>query len=292
MAPQAPGTMGPPLKPAEKAKEDVQNDVMDVLGGTGIDLADEERFAFQLYNNDPFNSQQSGTDSGTFSSGRSFTQYPPGDPNSFYGAGPANAAAEIPDTQSQEEFHKKAADKAWHDAAHQLAVSRQRELNNPFLQVGLIHARMQKTARDNGLELHEGINGQMGTMKLPEHFPKRDVQVSTVIGPNGAFVTTSGNFLPADSMVVDQLALLSIATKRRLEDLLGDAYRLAKGRQTGSHGIVPEEWADVAAPNVTAGSSLVPEGAPRSGWESAVSPHSYPRKRMVFFFCPQFLLTL
>ncbi len=84
--------MGPPSKPAEKPKED-GIDVMDVLGGTGIDLREEEQYTFQMYNNS-FNSQLSGSQSGTISSGHSFTQFPPGDEASFYGAGPANAAVE------------------------------------------------------------------------------------------------------------------------------------------------------------------------------------------------------
>jgi hypothetical protein len=81
-------------------------------------------------------------------------------------------------------------------------------------------------------------------------------------------------------MLVDHLALLSIATKHRLRIFLEDAAKLAKGRQTGSHGIIPEEWADAATPADSTGSSFVTEGGPRSGWESAVSPHSNPRKRM------------
>jgi hypothetical protein len=93
---------------------------------------------------------------------------------------------------------------------------------------------------------------------------------------------TKGVFLPHDSLLVDQLALLSIATNYRLRGMIEDAVKLAKGRQTGSHGIVPEDWADVAAPSQAAHSSIVPEGAVRTGWESAVSPRSTPLKRMVY----------
>lgn len=270
--------MGPPSKPVEKPKEDGM-DVMDVLGGTGVDLREEEQYTFQMYNSS-FNSQLSGSQSGTISSGNSFTQFPPGDERSFYGAGPANAAAEKANTKSQDEYHKKAADKAWHDAARNLALSRQRELDNPFLQVGLVNMRAQKIARDNGLMLHTDPKGMMGTMKLPDNFQQRDVRVQTAVAGGVALTATNGNFLPADSMLVDQLALLSIATKHRLRGLIEDAAKLAKGRRIGSHGIIPDEWADAAAPSNPDGSSLVTEGAPRSGWESAVSPHSNPLKRM------------
>jgi hypothetical protein len=276
------GTMGPPSRPADKPKEDGV-DPMDVLGGTGVDLREEEQYTFQMYNSS-FNSQQSGSQSGAISASHSFTQFPPGDEASFYGAGPANVVAEPANTKTQNEHQAKAADKAWRDAAHNLAVSRQRELNNPFLLIGIVHKKMEKVARENGIGVNTDVNGKMGTMKLPGDFPSPTVKSQTVVGPDGSMTTTSGAFLPADSLLVDQLALMSIATKHRLRGLLEDATKLAKGRQTGSHGIVPEDWADVAAPSNVATSSLVAEGAPRSGWESAVSPRTNPLKRMSQFF--------
>jgi hypothetical protein len=277
MPPQGPGAMGPPSKPVEKPREDV--DVMDVLGGTGIDLREEEQYTLQMYNTS-FNSQLSGSQSGTISSGHSFTQFPPGDEASFYGAGPANAAAEKASTKPQDEFHKKAADKAWHDAARNLAISRQRELDNPFLEVGRVHTRMAKIARDNGLNLNTDSKGMMGTMRLPQNFEQRDVRVQTAVGPNGSITATNGNFLPADTQLVDQLALLSISSKHRLRVLLEDALKLAKGRQTGSHGVIPEDWADAGVESHVASASLVVEGAPQSGWERAVSLQTNPLKRM------------
>jgi len=271
------GTMGPPSKPVEKPKEDGV-DVMDVLGGTGIDLREEEglQYTFQLYNNS-FNSQLSGSQSGNISSGHSFTQFPPGDEASFFGAGPANAAADKVNSSSQDEFNKKIADQAWKNAAANLAASRQRELSNPFLIVQVIQAKMGKIARENGLSLNVDKGGMMGTMKLPENFNQRGVQVQTRVGPENTFLATNGTFLPIDTMLVDQVALMSIATKHRLRGLVEDAVKLAKGRQTGSHGIIPEEWVDAAAPSNA--DTNVTDGGPRSGWESAVSPHSNPLNR-------------
>jgi hypothetical protein len=279
MPPQAHGTMGPPSKPVEKPKED-GIDPMDVLGGTGIDLREEEMYTWQL-SSKSFNSQQSGSQSGTISSGNSFTQFPPGDERSFYGAGPANTAPEIPNTKSQEEYHRNVVDKAWTDAARDLAVSRQRELNHPFLEIGRVTLKMDKIARENGLALKRDTTGTMGTMKLPADFPQPSGNVQTAVGLNGAITATSGNFLPYDSLLVDQVALISISTKHRLRGLLEDAVRLAKGRQTGSHGSIPDEWKDIAVPvRVTGGADV----APRFGWESAVSPHSNPLKRTSPFF--------
>ncbi|KAH8812016.1 hypothetical protein F5884DRAFT_299370 [Xylogone sp. PMI_703] len=269
--PMGPGSMGPPSKPIEKDKKEDGVDPMDVLGGTGIDLREEEQYTFQL--NASFNSSTSGSQVGNISASHSFTQFPPGDESSFYGSGPANQPGEVP-KESQDEFGKKAADKAWHDAARNLAISRQRELDNPFLNVVFVHKKMEKVAWEMGLRLNTDMKGSMGTMKLPEHFQDRTVHVQTAVGPNGILTGTQGMFLPADSLLVDQLALLSIATKHRLRGLIEDATKLAKGRQTGSHGIVTGDFADIAVPsNVTSGIHAT-EDAPRSGWEGSLSPSS------------------
>ncbi|RDW85859.1 hypothetical protein BP5796_04184 [Coleophoma crateriformis] len=273
--PQGTGAMGPPSKPQMEKKEDGA-DMMDVLGGTGIDLREEEQYTFQLYNTS-FNSQVSGSQSGTISASHSFTQFPPGSESSFYGAGPANTNESIGD-KSQEKFEQEAADAAWQKAAKDIAVSRSRELNNPFLQVAMVHKKAATIARENGLVLNTDMKGSMGHMKLPDQFDKT-VNIKTKTGPDGALVETYGVFVPEDSFLVDQLALLSIATKHRLRLLLEDAVRLTKGRQTGSHGNVPAEWADAAAPVHAANSSLILEDTGRSAWDSAVSPQTNPLKR-------------
>ncbi|ESZ99395.1 hypothetical protein SBOR_0157 [Sclerotinia borealis F-4128] len=270
------GIMGPPSRPVDKNKLDGL-DPMDVLGGTGVDLAEEEQYTFQQYSSS-FNAQVSRSHPGNVSAGHSFTQFPPGHERSFYGSGPANQLGEVPNTKSQEDFEKKAADKAWHDAARDLAVSRQRELNNPFLIVSTVHRRMEKIAHDNGLGLNTDFNQKMGTMKLPEHFPEPNVKVQTAVGPEGAITATTGTFIPADSLLVDQLALMSISTKYRLRGLVEDAIKLSIGRQTGSHAQIRDEWADVAVESRKV-STIVNEGGPRIGWESAVSPLTNSQKR-------------
>ncbi|CAD6506024.1 BgTH12-06956 [Blumeria graminis f. sp. triticale] len=270
------GTMGPPSKPVEKPKEE-SIDVMDVLGGTGVNLREEEQYTFQLYN-ESFNSMVTGSHSGTISSSYSFTQFPPSDEASFYGAGPANAIGEI-DTKSQDEYIQKAADKAWRDAARNLHVSRQRELDNPFLHVHLVHAKLRKMASEHGIELNTDNKGMMGIMTRPHAFSERDMKVQTAVGPDGILVTTNGNFLPYDSMLVDQLALLSIATKYRLQGLVEDAIKLARGRRTGAHGSIPQEWTDIVVPYNYEGSTNASEDGVRFGWESAVSPYPNPLKR-------------
>lgn len=272
--------MGPPSKPADKLRDDV--DPMDVLGGTGVNLQEEEQYMFQINNNNSFNSQLSGSQSGTVSSGHSFTQFPPGNEASFYGAGPANAAAEANNTKSQDEYIKKIADKAWNDAAHELAMSRSREINNPFVEGHIMHGKMDALARKHGLLLNREKDGGMGLIKMPETF-HRDIRAQTAKGPNAVMTATNGTFLPIDTQLSDQALLLSIALKHRLRGLLEDSIKLSRGRQTGSHGIIPEDWADVAVESGGSTSNSVANGPARAGWESATSPHSIPLKRMLQF---------
>ncbi|PBP27513.1 hypothetical protein BUE80_DR001741 [Diplocarpon rosae] len=270
------GTMGPPSKPVEKPKEDL-SDPMDILAGTGVDLREEEQYMFATSNklfNKSFNSNVLGPNyaqPGMSTSGFSFTQFPPGNEASFYGAGPANVIAENVGTKSQDEFLQEAADKAWAVAARNVGMSRQNELDHPFLNVQVVQAKMGKFARENGLSTNLEGNG-MGYMKVPDNFNNREVRIQSRIGPEAGFIHTSGSFIPADAMVVDQVALLSIATKHRLQGLVEGGVKLARGRQTGSHGVLPEEWADAAVP--VNYDSHVPESGLRNGWESAVSPHS------------------
>ncbi|TVY84867.1 hypothetical protein LSUE1_G000691 [Lachnellula suecica] len=272
MAPHGTGSMGPPSKPVEKAKEDSM-DVMDVLGGTGINIQEEEQYMYTQ----SFGSQLSTSQSGTISSGHSFTQFAPGDERSFYGAGPANGAAEPTNGKSQEDLAAEAAEAAWNGAARRIAESRQSELHNSFLTTPLLQMKMDKVAKEHGLGLKRGVNHSMGQMFLPGQFPDPTVRVQTAVGPNGAITTTNGSFLPTDTQLVDLIALMSLASKHRMRVLVEEASRLAKSRLTGSHGVIPEEWADAAAPASLSGA--VAEGDLRGGWESAVSPHSNPLKR-------------
>ncbi|KAH6680798.1 hypothetical protein B0J14DRAFT_614261 [Halenospora varia] len=250
--PQQTGTMGPPSKPADKPREEEVNST-DVLAGTGIDLREEEQHLLS-----------------------GFTQFPPADPGSFYGAGPANTPGQVPNTNTQEEFHMKAGEQAWRAAAQKLAASRQSEINNPFTAVITLRTRAAKIASEHGLTLKGGENGSMGAWVVPEHDP-RPVHVRTDVGPEGAITSTSGSLLGFDASLAEQIALMSLAVKYRLRTLLEDAVKLSKGRQTGSHGVIPEEWKDAGESASNGVTSQVAEGASRAGWESAVSPN--PLKR-------------
>ncbi|EGR52086.1 uncharacterized protein TRIREDRAFT_2441 [Trichoderma reesei QM6a] len=238
---QTPGIMGPPQKPAERPTRDYEYDVTDSLAGTGIDLRAEEQYMSELYSNAFETIPEART---------GFAHYAPGSKSSFYGAGPANQPAQ-PTDLSQTQYAAQAAEQAWQESAMRLAVQRTQEISDPFLFVALLHRRMEKIAREHhlGLNLELKNNAQsMGKMKLPENFATPKVTVKTSPGPDGTLVETSGSFIPHDAYLVDQLALLSIATKQRLRELVEDANVIAKTRQKTSHGDVPPEWAPAAAP--------------------------------------------
>ncbi|CAG8957170.1 hypothetical protein HYFRA_00009371 [Hymenoscyphus fraxineus] len=270
---QGAGMMGPPSKPPEKPKEDGL-DGMDVLGGTGVDLREEEAYLI----NESFNAQTTGSQAGHFTPGHSFSQFPPGDKSTFYGSGPANSGNEITSIEAQDEFQKRAADNAWRDATHALATSRQHELNNPFLDIEVLQRRAEKLAREYGLSLNVDRNGKMGSFKLPHQFSTSTLNVhSNTVPGNSTFTHVTGSFLPVDTQLADQIALMSLATKHRMRGLVEDAAQLAMERRVASHGVVPPDWSDVAVPlNVNEG-TIAPEGGVRAGWEGAVDPK--PQKR-------------
>ncbi len=257
--------MGPPSKPADRPVREYEYDVSDSLAGTGIDLRAEEQYLADYY-----------AGSFTQDSKTGLPTNAPGSKASFYGAGWANQPGQPVDSQYQDQFAAETAKKAWEEAAQRLAVVRANEIRDPFLQVPLIHRRAEKIAKEHGIGLNldmKNVN-TAGKLKHPMEFGQPKVVVSTKVGPDGAMVSTSGSWIPHDAYLVDQIALLSIATKHRLRELLEEVSRVAVTRQTTSNGEIPEEWADVVVPLKT---GLESAGDP----ESAVSPLTNPLKRMV-----------
>lgn len=240
---QSQGTMGPPQRPADRPQKDYEYDVTDTLAGTGIDLRAEEQYVSNLYSNDA-NSWHPEARAG-------FPQLPPGPKSSFYGAGSANQPAERIGEQDQAKFLAQQAERAWADSALRIGMQRTVEIGDPFLLVASMHRRADKIAREHHLQLNLDLKNsgqQMGKMKLPNQFCEPIVRVETKQGPDSTMISTTGSFIPQDAFLVDQLALLSIATKMRLRDMIEDAEQVASHRQKTSHGDVPEEWTLAAAP--------------------------------------------
>lgn len=237
-SPATPGSMAPPTRPPDRPAKEYEYEPTDMLAGTGIDLRAEEQLATELL--------LSGHEASY-----GFPQYPPGSKDSFHGAGPMNQAAEHAKAQSQDELAAIAAKKAWDAASKRLASSRAHELNTPFISAAVVHRKLDKLAKDQGLDLHldyKNPQSTQGRHRAAEEQPPPRVEVSTKTLPDATVVTTSGSYVAQDTHLADQLALLSLACKQRMRVLVEDAYRFSTNRQESSHGQIPEEWADVAAP--------------------------------------------
>lgn len=163
-----------------------------------------------------------------------------------------------------------------------LGSHRTQEMNNAFLLVSMMHRQAEKIAKEHSLglnlELKNTPNG-MGRMRLPEQFPTPKVTVKMQPGPDATMVQTTGSFIPQDAYLVDQLALLSIATKQRLRDLIQDASLVATTRQKTSHGEVPDEWQEAAAPMNKEPLGPLENGTEGMEVDDVVSPGTNPLKR-------------
>lgn len=263
--------MGPPSKPAEKPAKEYEYDATDSLAGTGIDIRAEEQALTDYY------AGLFGHDSRT-----GLPANAPGSRSSFHGAGAANQAGQATGALTQEELAAQAAERAWSEAAHRLAVMRSNEIRDPFLTMALLHRKAEKVSRENGLSLNMEIKNHAqtaGKMRGPHDFPEPKVTVTTKTGPDGALVATTGSWIPHDAYLIDQLTLLSLATRHRIREKLEDGVKVAVTRQKTSHGEVPTEWVDAAAPLSITDVGVTQGESSRAGQERAVSPRVNPLKR-------------
>lgn len=262
----------PPFRPAAK-DENANDDQMDVLANAGVNLREEETYAMSFYTGS-FGSQPQFSKSGPNNVlGAGFNQFSPQGADSFYGAGPANQPGTNVDGKTQEEVQQEMANAAWKSATDRLALSRQHELAHPHTHVGALWTKMDKIARENGLILSTD-KGQMPQLKLPAEFQTNTLQIKTVTGPEGTMVVADGTFLPQDTALADQLALMSLATNVRIRTLLEETVSLARNRRLTSHGVIPEEYEDVAIELRPDAGTEVPDNGPRHGFESAVATHA------------------
>ena len=126
---------------------------------------------------------------------------------------------------------------------------------------------------------------------MPDDQSQPTVTIQTKTLDDGAVVNTYGSIIPQDAYLVDQFALISIACKQRLKALLEDALRVTENRQATSHGDIPEEWSDAAAPPkgpeevIAARQGTAPQDVEMTVPDSAVSPRTNPLKRMLLVAC-------
>lgn len=274
--------MGPPSRPVDKPTD--MNELTDVLLGSGVDLKEEEAALLGRYgqNNQyqadtshssglltPFNSfgsNASGNVTSTASNNFNvLSQNIPGDRSSFYGAGTFNQAAlpyqSIEDRAEAEKVR----------AIRRKAERRQHHLNDPFLLTGWVQRRLTKISHTVGVSVPNA-----GLLSSTNHMDQ--VTEIAIAGPdNNEILTTlkGQDLLYQDSPLVEILTLVSLATNERVRALVEDAATLAKGRRTGSLGIVSADLVDIT---VGTGDAESVTALPTPG-NSAVSPKTNPLKR-------------
>ncbi|KAI1461224.1 hypothetical protein F4805DRAFT_317314 [Annulohypoxylon moriforme] len=242
-----------PGKPGNKTNQTYDMD--DMLLGTGINLEEEA----ELMNN--------------------LESHPNGQ-NNAYGPGPAAQSSNGINARTQEEIEAEQADLEWNEHAMKYAREMTQEINNSFLNPGVLHKRLQDVVNKQGLTLNLELKpegGRFSGRHQNPDIPKPEIKSYTHHRGDGTTVQMHTSLIPPDAYLVDQLSVLSLATKQHLRALLGDANRIAVTRQTTAHGVIPQEWQDVAVP--LSAMNGAQGGSPRTGAESAVSPRTNPLKR-------------
>lgn len=277
--------MMPP--PATRPQREYEYDVTDSLLGTGVNIRDEENALAEYY------AGSFGQDART-----GLPANAPGNRASFYGAGFANQPG-VPTSVSQKEFEAAEAERAWNESTARMAQTRAVEHNNPFLNYGNLHAKMEKIAASHGLELNldnkkKGDEQHVLKSRNPIDYSTPKVTVTTKTGPDGAMVNVYGTILPTDSFLIDQLALLSLGTQYRLREIIADCDKLATHRQQNSHGVIPMAWADDGIPLEAVGLYDPKDADRNAGAQSGTGADGgnsiNPRKRESRFFFVYFWL--
>lgn len=227
-APPAPGSMGPPSRPADKAT-DIRT-LEDPLAGTGVNLDEEER---ALTNNAYF-SQQQGPNSSFGSQGNSFG--PSSNGSSFERPGSSgllNGHEESPeDVQRRRQAEANFRAGRW----------AQHPLWDAFLQGDPLEKKLNKCSYENGIKSpKDGLFYATKAQARP--------QTTRVTGHDGAsqIIDRGQTILSTESgdVLGDIMKLVSLATRERITGLLDHSARLACERRDHSAGRIPTEWKTV-----------------------------------------------
>ncbi|KAJ5682986.1 hypothetical protein N7462_006151 [Penicillium macrosclerotiorum] len=265
----AQGTMGPPSRPVDKTTDAAE--LTDVLASSGIDVREEEAFLTRSFSgsnaqaqppnrapvaqgqqpppiNTSFASQASTT--GTLSASSSFGDLPypkPVVPQDSLSSGPASQTPTLsnPPTRVDSEAARRS----------------QYHLQEPFLFAKLLEQKIQKRGFDLGVRIpSEGLFHPV---------PGRQAPIE-VTGPDGSSIVRTGQTIlnQEGAPLVDILNLLSLSCEERLRGVIDYSSSLARSRRAHSHGVVPDEWVDVAQPlGQITGNTVTPSKRPHSDAE-------------------------
>lgn len=257
--PPPPGTMGPPSRPVDKTTDAAE--LTDVLASSGIDVREEEAFLTRSF---------SGPNAQAQPAPRGQTpHHPPPITTSF--ASQASAGTLSASSSFGDMSHVKPAvpQQSFSDPASQTPVPfkdpneptredteaarrAQYHLQEPFLLAKLLEQKIQKRGFDLGVRIpSEGLFHPV---------PGRPQPIE-VTGPDGSSVIRTGQTIlnQEGAPLVDILNLMSLSCEERLRGIIDYASTLSRSRQAHSHGVVPDEWQDVAQPlNPVTGNTATP----------------------------------
>ena len=261
--------MGPPSRPADKVERVDRttdlNQLSDIVSASGIDVREEENYLAETYRNQqtanasnsnmfafqPQSNAPSRSNSNIWSQPRSAGYGLPG-------SGPFNQLPVSMETVEEELIakHKK--------AARALAEQQQQHLRDPFLEVNTVRHRLAKRANQQGVGLNlDGLYDRV--VDTP-----RTVNGTKITGSSGTGIVAmqAPSILNENAPLVDIFTLISLATGERVRGLVEDAYGLSRGRQYGSHGIVPPEWSSLATgPGQPNSASAVSSSLTGTAWD-------------------------
>jgi hypothetical protein len=264
-----PGSMGPPSRPADRTQEDRSFD--DILAGTGINIEEEDR---QLTTSDfygpstPGSSFQSPQASfGSFAGGSQDRLGSSSHRDSSTGPWPTNQSglSNTPQYSAEELQRQREGQADWQAGRHA-----QHPLWQPFLYGETLHDKILKQS------YNEHLKGPSDGIMKPARFAAP--QATRIDGPDGASriidrgetILQTGN----GDALRDLLNVVCLAAKQRLTGLVDLSARLSRERRQHSKGVVPAEWASMAA--ITTSSV-----APEEGVTSPAASTSLKRKSAV-----------
>ncbi|KAJ5523701.1 hypothetical protein N7494_010351 [Penicillium frequentans] len=270
--PPPPGTMGPPSRPVDKTTDAAE--LTDVLASSGIDVREEEAFLTRSFSgpnaqaqpaprgqtphhpppiNTSFASQAS---AGTLSASSSFgdmSHVKPAIPQQSFSDPASQTPVPFKDPNEPTREDTEAARRA------------QYHLQEPFLLAKLLEQKIQKRGFDLGVRIpSEGLFHPV---------PGRPQPIE-VTGPDGSSVIRTGQTIlnQEGAPLVDILNLMSLSCEERLRGIIDYSSTLSRSRQAHSHGVVPDEWQDVAQPlNPVTGNTATPSKRPRPGSETSLT---------------------
>lgn len=261
--------MGPPSRPADKVERVDRstdlNQLSDIVSASGIDVREEENYLAETYRNQQTVNSSNST-SFAFQTHSTAPQNnnlniwsrPRSAGHGLPGTGPFNQPPVSMQTVEEEliEKHRK--------AARALAEQQQQHLRDPFLEVNTVRHRLAKRANQQGVGLNlEGLYDRV--VDTP-----RTMNGTKIAGADGTGIVAvqAPSILNENAPLVDIFTLISLATEERVRGLVEDAFGLSRGRQYGSHGLVPPEWSSLATgPGQSNLATAVPSSLTGTAWD-------------------------